>query len=140
MAACEWDSPGGIASGKSTVSAILAELGATVIDADQLAREMVAKGTPGLAQVVEAFGSQILTADGEMDRALVGRIVFDDEAKRKVLEGSCTRWSSRVREARGRRPGRRDRGARHPLLARSPAGLTRSTRSSWSNADPRCRS
>ena len=78
---------GGIASGKSTVSAILAELGATVIDADQLAREVVAKGTPGLAQVVEAFGPQILTADGEMDRALVGRIVFDDEAKRKVLEG-----------------------------------------------------
>ena len=77
---------GGIASGKSTVSAILAELGATVIDADQLAREVVAKGTPGLAQVVEAFGPQILTADGEMDRALVGRIVFDDEAKRKVLE------------------------------------------------------
>jgi dephospho-CoA kinase len=77
---------GGIASGKSTVAAILRELGATVIDADLLAREVVAQGTPGLAQVVEAFGPDILTEDGEMDRAAVGRIVFEDEAKRKVLE------------------------------------------------------
>ncbi len=77
---------GGIASGKSTVAAILRELGATVIDADLLAREVVAPGTPGLAQVVEAFGPDILTEDGQMDRAAVGRIVFEDEAKRKVLE------------------------------------------------------
>ncbi|MBI2245552.1 MAG: dephospho-CoA kinase [Nocardioides sp.] len=77
---------GGIASGKSTVSAILAELGAVVIDADRLAREVVAKGTPGLEQVVAAFGPEILAADGEMDRAAVGRIVFADERKRKVLE------------------------------------------------------
>jgi dephospho-CoA kinase len=78
---------GGIASGKSTVAAMLAELGATVIDADRLAREVVAKDTPGLAQVVDAFGPEILTADGDMDRAKVGEIVFNDEAKRKVLEG-----------------------------------------------------
>ena len=78
---------GGIASGKSTVAAILAELGAVVIDADRLAREVVAKGTPGLAMVVEAFGPEILTPDGEMDRAAVGRIVFEDAASRKVLEG-----------------------------------------------------
>jgi len=77
---------GGIASGKSTVAAILRELGATVIDADLLAREVVAKGTPGLARVVEAFGPDVLTEDGEMDRAAVGRIVFEDEARRKVLE------------------------------------------------------
>ena len=77
---------GGIASGKSTVSAILAELGAVVIDADRLAREVVAKGTPGLGQVVAAFGPEILASDGEMDRAAVGRIVFADERKRKVLE------------------------------------------------------
>ncbi len=77
---------GGIASGKSTVSAILAELGAVVIDADRLAREVVAKGTPGLDQVVAAFGPEILGPDGEMDRATVGRIVFADERKRKVLE------------------------------------------------------
>jgi dephospho-CoA kinase len=78
---------GGIGSGKSTVSAILAELGAVVIDADRLAREVVAKGTPGLERVVEAFGPEVLTPDGDMDRAKVGEIVFGDEAKRKVLEG-----------------------------------------------------
>lgn len=78
---------GGIASGKSTVSAILAELGATIIDGDQLAREVVEKGTPGLAQVVEAFGREVLTADGHLDRAKVGAIVFNDVEQRKVLEG-----------------------------------------------------
>jgi len=78
---------GGIASGKSTVSAILAELGAVVIDADKLAREVVEKGTPGLDQVVAAFGPEILTADGDMDRARVGALVFNDEAKRRTLEG-----------------------------------------------------
>ena len=86
MAPCVWDSPAGIASGKSTVSAMLAELGAVIIDGDQLAREVVERGTPGLAQVVEAFGEEILTPDGDMDRAAVGRIVFNDEAKRKLLE------------------------------------------------------
>lgn len=78
---------GGIASGKSTVSAILAELGAVIIDGDKLAREVVEPGTPGLAQVVEVFGPEILLPDGAMDRAKVGQIVFNDEAKRKVLEG-----------------------------------------------------
>ncbi len=78
---------GGIASGKSTVSSILEELGAVIIDGDKLAREVVERGEPGLTQVVEAFGPEILTADGELDRAKLGRIVFNDEAKRKVLEG-----------------------------------------------------
>jgi len=77
---------GGIASGKSSVSGILRELGAVVIDADQLAREVVAKGTPGLERVVGAFGPDVLTADGEMDRAKVGAIVFADEEQRRVLE------------------------------------------------------
>ena len=77
---------GGVASGKSTVSALLKEEGAVVIDADRLAREVVAKGTPGLDQVVAAFGAEILTPDGEMDRAAVGAIVFADEGRRKVLE------------------------------------------------------
>ncbi|KAA1415012.1 dephospho-CoA kinase [Nocardioides humilatus] len=77
---------GGVASGKSTVSSILRELGAVVIDADQLAREVVARGTPGLERVVDAFGPEILTPEGDMDRAAVGAIVFADEAKRKVLE------------------------------------------------------
>lgn len=78
---------GGIASGKSSVSAILTELGAVVIDSDQLAREVVAKSTPGLERVVEAFGRGVLTEDGELDRPKVGAIVFGDEEKRRILEG-----------------------------------------------------
>ena len=78
---------GGVASGKSTVSAMLSELGAVVIDADQLAREVVEKGTLGLAEVVEAFGPEILTPEGEMDRGKVGAIVFADDEKRRILEG-----------------------------------------------------
>jgi dephospho-CoA kinase len=77
---------GGIASGKSTVSRIFAELGAIIIDSDVLAREVVAPGTDGLAEVVAAFGPEILTEAGEMDRAKVGAIVFADPDKRKVLE------------------------------------------------------
>jgi dephospho-CoA kinase len=78
---------GGVASGKSTVSSILRELGAVIIDGDQLAREVVAPGTPGLAAVVEAFGPDVLTEDGQLDRPKVGGIVFRDEEKRRVLEG-----------------------------------------------------
>jgi len=77
---------GGIASGKSTVSAILAELGAVVIDADKLAREVVERGTPGLAAVVEAFGEKLLTPDGDLDRPAMGALVFNDEPKRRTLE------------------------------------------------------
>ncbi|WP_134766313.1 dephospho-CoA kinase [Nocardioides sp. 1609] len=77
---------GGVGSGKSTVSAILAELGAVVIDADVLAREVVERGTPGLEQVVAAFGSELLTADGDLDRPRMGALVFGDPAKRRLLE------------------------------------------------------
>ena len=77
---------GGVASGKSTVSAMLAELGAVVVDADLLAREVVAKGTDGLAEVVEAFGPGVLTDDGDLDRPAMGAIVFGDESKRRRLE------------------------------------------------------
>jgi len=78
---------GGVASGKSTVSAILDELGAVIIDADALAREVVAPGTDGLREVVEAFGPDVLTGDGELDRPAMGTIVFADAEKRRVLEG-----------------------------------------------------
>jgi dephospho-CoA kinase len=78
---------GGVASGKSTVSAILDELGAVIIDADALAREVVAAGTDGLREVVEAFGRDVLTEDGELDRPAMGTIVFADPEKRRVLEG-----------------------------------------------------
>ncbi len=77
---------GGVASGKSTVAAKLADLGAIVIDADELAREVVAPGTPGLAAVVEAFGPEVLTPEGELDRPAMGRVVFHDEEQRRRLE------------------------------------------------------
>jgi dephospho-CoA kinase len=77
---------GGVASGKSTVSAMLAELGAVVIDADVLAREVVAPGSEGLAEVVAAFGPGVLTADGDLDRPAMGALVFADEARRRALE------------------------------------------------------
>jgi dephospho-CoA kinase len=78
---------GGVASGKSTVSAIFAELGAVVVDADLLAREVVAPGTDGLAAIVAAFGDEVLTADGALDRPAMGALVFADAEKRRVLEG-----------------------------------------------------
>ena len=78
---------GGVASGKSAVSAMLAELGAVVIDADVLAREVVAPGTDGLAEVVAAFGDGVLAPDGGLDRPAMGALVFADEVKRRVLEG-----------------------------------------------------
>ena len=77
---------GGVASGKSTVAAMLAELGAVIIDADVLAREVVAKGMPGLDSVVAEFGEELLGTDGELDRPAMGRLVFNDEAARKRLE------------------------------------------------------
>ena len=77
---------GGIGSGKSEVSRRLAALGAVVIDADVLAREVVARGTDGLAEVVQAFGD-VLTPAGDLDRPAVGRLVFGDEAARRKLEG-----------------------------------------------------
>ena len=77
---------GGVASGKSTVAALLRELGAVVVDSDVLAREVVEPGTPGLAAVVEAFGSDVLTADGTLDRPALGAVVFGDDAARRRLE------------------------------------------------------
>jgi len=78
---------GGIGAGKSTVAARLAEHGAVVIDSDKIAREVVAAGTEGLAKVVAAFGSGLLTADGELDRPALAKIVFDDEQARNTLNG-----------------------------------------------------
>jgi dephospho-CoA kinase len=77
---------GGVASGKSTVAALLRELGAVVVDSDVLAREVVEPGTPGLAAVVAAFGPEVLTADGALDRPALGAVVFGDEAARRRLE------------------------------------------------------
>ena len=76
---------GGLASGKSTVAARFRAQGLPVIDADQLAREVVLPGTPGLAAVVEAFGDEVLSPDGSLDRARVAELVFNDPAKRRAL-------------------------------------------------------
>ncbi len=76
---------GGIASGKSTVGARFRARGVPVIDADQVAREVVMPGTEGLAAVVAAFGLAVLLPDGSLDRARVGDIVFADAAKRATL-------------------------------------------------------
>ncbi|MEV7662352.1 dephospho-CoA kinase [Paenarthrobacter sp. NPDC089316] len=78
---------GGIASGKSLVSSRLQELGALLIDADLIARQVVEPGTPGLEQVVEAFGPGILDPDGRLDRPKLGSIVFRDPGQREVLNG-----------------------------------------------------
>jgi len=76
---------GGIGSGKSAVSRLLAEHGAIVIDSDVLAREVVEPGTPGLAAVVEAFGPEVLRADGSLDRDRLGVVVFGDVAALRRL-------------------------------------------------------
>src|SRR5919112_1969425 len=78
---------GGIGAGKSAVSRRLAKRGAVIIDADRLAREGVAGGTEGLAEVVAAFGSGVVGADGELDRPALALRVFAEEAARRRLEG-----------------------------------------------------
>jgi dephospho-CoA kinase len=78
---------GGIGSGKSTVSALLAAHGAVIVDADRIAREVVEPGTPGLAAVVEAFGGRMLTADGALDRPALAGVVFSDPQARQKLDG-----------------------------------------------------
>lgn len=90
---------GGIGSGKSTVSARLAELGAVVVDADRIAREVVEPGRPALAEIAERFGPGVLTEDGALDRPALGAIVFDDDQARHDLEAiTHPRIRARTRE------------------------------------------
>jgi dephospho-CoA kinase len=77
---------GGIASGKSYVASLLEQLGASAIDADVVAREVVVPGTIGYSQVVEEFGRQFLQPTGEIDRQLLGAMIFSDPTKRARLE------------------------------------------------------
>lgn len=77
---------GGIASGKSTVANILEDLGARIIDADVIAREIVEPGQPALADIRQAFGDGVLQDDGHLDRAALGEVVFGDPAARKKLD------------------------------------------------------
>lgn len=76
---------GGIGSGKSRAAEIFAGLGAIVIDSDEIARQIIERGTPGFSEVVSAFGDQILQ-NGEIDRKVLAKIIFADSDKRKQLE------------------------------------------------------
>ncbi len=76
---------GGIASGKSAVSALFRREGVPVVDADEVAREVVAAGSPGLAAIVEAFGPGVLAEDGTLDRKKLGAMIFEDESQRARL-------------------------------------------------------
>lgn len=83
---------GGIGAGKSEVSRLLVECGAVLIDADRIAREVVEPGTPGLAAVVEAFGEDVLTAEGRLDRPKLGSVVFADPEKLALLNSIVHPW------------------------------------------------
>lgn len=90
---------GGIASGKSTVARRLRELGVPVVDADAVAREVVEPGSSGLAEIVAAFGSEVLGADGRLDRkALAARVFGDDEARARLEAIVHPRVAERTRE------------------------------------------
>ena len=90
---------GGIATGKSTVSTMFSHLGAKIMDADLLAREVVMPGQAALAEIVREFGPEVLAPDGSLDRKRVGAIVFGDAQKRKRLE-AITHPAIRVRQQR----------------------------------------
>ena len=102
---------GGIACGKSTVSAMLAERGAFVVDADRIAREVVMPGEPALAEIAAVFGQAVIRDDGTLDRRKLGEIVFADPEKRKRLEAIThpairERMWARIRRVKADEPGR----------------------------------
>lgn len=76
---------GGIATGKSTVSAFLEQAGAVIVDADKIARHLVRKGQPAWQKIVDAFGLSILLPDGELDRSRLGEIIFNDPHQKRIL-------------------------------------------------------
>ena len=78
---------GGIGAGKSTVSSTFSDLGGIVVDGDVISREVVEPGTEGLAKLVEAFGEQILSGDGSLNRPALAAIAFSDDEKRQTLNG-----------------------------------------------------
>jgi dephospho-CoA kinase len=100
---------GGIASGKSTVARMLRELGAEVVDADALAREVVAPGSPALREIVAAFGPEFLLPTGELDRKKLAEVVFSDPRRRQQLNAIVhprvrDRMREQVEHIRRRRP------------------------------------
>ena len=100
---------GGIASGKSTVSAFLEAAGAIIVDADKIAREVVQKGQPAWREIVGVFGRSILLPDGEINRILLGDIIFNDPAQKQVLNrivhpGVIAETATRLAEIGKNRP------------------------------------
>jgi len=93
---------GGIATGKSTVSRLFVECGARLIDADVLAREVVAPGRPALQQIVESFGREVLRPDGTLDRDRLGKAVFGDPAKLEKLNAIVHPYVAVAQEQRSR--------------------------------------
>lgn len=110
---------GNIASGKSTVARLLSERGATIIDADVLARRAVEMGTPAYAQIVKRWGTEVLSPDGVLDRAALRRRVFKDQEQLEALNGIIHPEVARLRErlvAEARRRGDRVVVCDIPLL------------------------
>jgi len=114
---------GGIASGKTTVARVFADLGAVVLYADEVAREVLAPGSPALAQVREAFGPSVFQADGSLDRAALGERVFSNPDERRRLDAIThppilARITDRLAEWRRAVPAERPRIVilEHPLL------------------------
>ena len=114
---------GGIASGKTTVARVFADLGAVVLYADEVAREVLAPGSPALAQVREAFGPSVFQADGSLDRAALGERVFSNPDERRRLDAIThppilARITERLAEWRRAVPAERPRIVilEHPLL------------------------
>lgn len=117
---------GGIGSGKSTVSSMLAELGAVIVDADRIARELQEPGSPVLAQMAERFGDHVIAADGTLDRAAVAAIVFgtDDASRQALADLNGIVHPALQREIRARIEAERDTDRvvilDFPLLAENP--------------------
>ncbi|HLB02988.1 MAG TPA: dephospho-CoA kinase [Nitrospiria bacterium] len=99
---------GGIASGKSLVSKLLKELGAYIIDADEIAREVIQPGEPAYQEILPQFGDEILNEDGTIDRSKLGRLVFSDPVKRTLLEGIVHPRVFAIEEARRRQIAQQD--------------------------------
>lgn len=111
---------GGIASGKTSVANMFADLGALLIDTDIIARDVVTPGRPGLRRVIDAFGSDLLQADGTLDRRAMRRIVFEDTTKRRQLEAILHPLIREETELQMQAPGGPYQIVIVPLLLESP--------------------
>ena len=109
---------GGIGTGKSTVSQYVREKGYPVLDADAMSRQVVRKGSPALAEIAEAFGTDVLTEEGELDRKRLAEICFADPARKRTMESTITqRIVEKVSEEIG---AFRERGTQKALFLDAP--------------------